>query len=120
MQGAWEELPDESEMADDYGLGTRPGLEDAVEAVLSTLGMAPCEGTDVVPPNARWELGLCPAHAGSASASGRPSDQASAHASSGCDADPGVDCRLPRFRRLELRVEVEGVLFAQMQGGAHA
>ncbi len=50
---AWEALPAEAEMADDYGLGTRPGLEDAVEAVLVTLGMAPCEGTDAVPPNAR-------------------------------------------------------------------
>lgn len=53
VQGAWEELPEESEMADDYGLGTRASLEEAVEAVLATLGMAPCEGTDVVPPNAR-------------------------------------------------------------------
>ena len=31
----------------------RAGLEEAVEAVLTTLGMAPCEGTDAVPPNAR-------------------------------------------------------------------
>jgi len=53
FRAAWEALPAESEMADDYGLGTRPGLEDAVEAVLATLGMAPCEGTDAVPPNAR-------------------------------------------------------------------
>lgn len=52
-QGAWEELAEDSEMADDYGLGTRASLEEAVEAVLATLGMAPCEGTDVVPPNAR-------------------------------------------------------------------
>lgn len=52
-QAAWEELPEETEMADDYGLGTRPGLEVAVEAVLGTLGMATCEGTDIIPPNAR-------------------------------------------------------------------
>lgn len=35
------------------GVLQRAGLEEAVEAVLVTLGMAPCEGTDAVPPNAR-------------------------------------------------------------------
>ena len=49
----WQALPADAEMADDYGLGMRSGLEEAVEAVLTTLGMAPCEGTDAVPPNAR-------------------------------------------------------------------
>jgi len=58
FRGAWEELPEESEMADDYGLGTRASLEEAVEAVLAILGMAPCEGTDVVPPNARSHMVL--------------------------------------------------------------
>ena len=122
FRAAWEALPEEAEMADDYGLGQvrccrpgvamapclrmtqpaavasyfqkchhcnsnaaqpckwalanpasaqlifsqhgrcghnsryavqRAGLEEAVEAVLTTLGMAPCEGTDAVPPNAR-------------------------------------------------------------------
>lgn len=53
FRAAWDELPDETEMTDDYGLGTRPGLEPAVDAVLSTLGMAPCENTHVVPPHAR-------------------------------------------------------------------
>ncbi len=43
-------------VADDYGLGQRSGLEEAVEAVIATLGMAPCEGTDVVPPNARFSF----------------------------------------------------------------
>ena len=52
-------LPEEAEMADDYGLGTRSGLEEAVEAVIATLGMAPCEGTDAVPPNARCVLFSC-------------------------------------------------------------
>lgn len=49
----WEELPPESERVDDYGLGTRESLEEAVEAVMTILGMHPCEGTEVVPPNAR-------------------------------------------------------------------
>ena len=46
-------MPPESERVDDYGLGTRESLEEAVEAVMTTLGMHPCEGTEVVPPNAR-------------------------------------------------------------------
>ena len=40
-------------MADEYALGVRPSLEDAVEAVIRILGMQPCEGSDAVPPNAR-------------------------------------------------------------------
>ena len=50
---AWEELGQESEMTDDYGLGQRESLQEAVEAVTGILGMAACEGTDAVPPNAR-------------------------------------------------------------------
>lgn len=49
----WEELPEETERADEYGLGAREGLQEAVEAVIGTLGMQPCEGTEAVPPNAR-------------------------------------------------------------------
>lgn len=49
----WDALPEESERVDDYGLGTRESLEEAVEAVMSILGMQPCEGTEAVPPNAR-------------------------------------------------------------------
>jgi coatomer protein complex subunit gamma len=49
----WDGLPLESERVDDYGLGTRDSLEDAVEAVMNILGMQPCEGTEAVPPNAR-------------------------------------------------------------------
>lgn len=48
-----EEVPAENEHADEYGLGTRDGLQETVEAVMSTLGMQPCEGTEAVPPNAR-------------------------------------------------------------------
>ncbi len=50
---SWEELNPESEKSDDYGLGKREGLQEAVEAVIGTLGMQPCEGTEAVPPNAR-------------------------------------------------------------------
>ena len=50
---AWEELGQESEMTDDYGLGQRDSLQEAVEAVTGILGMSACEGTDAVPPNAR-------------------------------------------------------------------
>uniref|UniRef100_A0A7S0SCE9 Coatomer subunit gamma n=1 Tax=Mantoniella antarctica TaxID=81844 RepID=A0A7S0SCE9_9CHLO len=49
----WDALPVESERVDDYGLGPRESLEDAVEAVMNILGMQPCEGTEAVPPNAR-------------------------------------------------------------------
>ena len=41
------------QMADEYALGVRPSLEDAIEAVIRILGMQPCEGSDAVPPNAR-------------------------------------------------------------------
>lgn len=58
FRAAWDALPADAEMADDYGLGQRAGLEEAVEAVLVTLGMAPCEGTDAVPPNARSHMVL--------------------------------------------------------------
>jgi coatomer protein complex subunit gamma len=50
---AWEALPEEGEVADAYALGQREGLQEAVEAVARALGMAPAEGTDAVPPNAR-------------------------------------------------------------------
>lgn len=40
-------------MTDDYGLGTRNNLEEAIDAVIVQLGMHVCDGTDVVPPHAR-------------------------------------------------------------------
>ena len=49
----WDESPEENERSDDYGLGTRESLEEAVDAVTQILGMAPCEGSEAVPPNAR-------------------------------------------------------------------
>lgn len=42
-----------SQKVDDYGIGQRESLQEAVEAVSRILGMSPCEGTDAVPPNAR-------------------------------------------------------------------
>lgn len=53
FRAAWDALPAESEMVDDYGIGQRDSLQDAVEAVGRILGMQACEGTDAVPPNAR-------------------------------------------------------------------
>ncbi len=47
-----------TQMADEYALGVRPSLEDAVEAVIRILGMQPCEGSDAVPPNARSAIRL--------------------------------------------------------------
>ncbi|KAG1663110.1 hypothetical protein FOA52_010513 [Chlamydomonas sp. UWO 241] len=50
---SWEELPEDSERSDDYGLGHREGLQETVESLVGILGMQPCEGTEAVPPNAR-------------------------------------------------------------------
>jgi coatomer protein complex subunit gamma len=36
--------------------------QDAVEAVIAILGMAPCDGTDAVPPNARSHTVLLSGH----------------------------------------------------------
>ncbi|KAI6677768.1 hypothetical protein NL676_038564 [Syzygium grande] len=38
---------------DEYGLGPRESLAEAVNAVINLLGMQPCEGTEVVPSNSR-------------------------------------------------------------------
>jgi hypothetical protein len=37
-------------------LRTGDGMQEAVEAVTSILGMSPCEGSDAVPPNARSHI----------------------------------------------------------------
>lgn len=36
---AWEDLDVDTEIADDYGLGSRDSLQEAVETVISILGM---------------------------------------------------------------------------------
>lgn len=53
FRNSWEELGPETEQAADYGLGERDSLEEAIDAVLGTLGMQTCEGTEAIPPNAR-------------------------------------------------------------------
>ena len=39
FRATWEELGDSAERADEYGLGAKDSLQEAVEAVLGTLGM---------------------------------------------------------------------------------
>uniref|UniRef100_A0A0E0KAT6 Coatomer subunit gamma n=1 Tax=Oryza punctata TaxID=4537 RepID=A0A0E0KAT6_ORYPU len=53
FRNAWENMDPESERVDEYGLGVRESLAEAMSAVISILGMQPCEGTEVVPKNAR-------------------------------------------------------------------
>ena len=50
----WEELGEEGQAVDSYGLGERDGgLPETVETVIKLLGMNVVDGTDAVPPNAR-------------------------------------------------------------------
>ncbi|XP_039138853.1 LOW QUALITY PROTEIN: coatomer subunit gamma-2-like [Dioscorea cayenensis subsp. rotundata] len=53
FRNAWESMDPDSERVDEYGLGARESLAEAVSAVINLLGMQPCEGTDVVPNNSR-------------------------------------------------------------------
>nr|GMD09870.1 coatomer subunit gamma [Ipomoea batatas] len=53
FRNAWESLSPDSERVDEYGLGPRESLAEAVNAVINLLGMQPCEGTEVVPSNSR-------------------------------------------------------------------
>ncbi|KAG0595341.1 hypothetical protein M758_UG158900 [Ceratodon purpureus] len=53
FRNAWESLDSELERVDEYSLGVRENLQDAVQAVTTILGMQTCEGTDLVPSNAR-------------------------------------------------------------------
>ncbi|XXG45600.1 hypothetical protein AAC387_Pa02g0642 [Persea americana] len=53
FKNAWESLGPECERVDEYGLGVRESLAEAVSAVINILGMQPCEATDVVPSNSR-------------------------------------------------------------------
>ncbi|KAK4747748.1 hypothetical protein SAY87_014334 [Trapa incisa] len=50
---AWENMNPDSERVDEYGLGPRESLAEAVNAVINLLGMQPCEGTEVVQSNSR-------------------------------------------------------------------
>ncbi|KAK6159458.1 hypothetical protein DH2020_006772 [Rehmannia glutinosa] len=53
FKNAWESMGADSERIDEYGLGPRESLTEAVNAVINLLGMQPCEGTEVVPSNSR-------------------------------------------------------------------
>ncbi|KAF2316383.1 hypothetical protein GH714_041724 [Hevea brasiliensis] len=53
FRNAWESMGPDFERVDEYGLGPRESLAEAVSAVISLLGMQPCEGTEVVPSNSR-------------------------------------------------------------------
>ncbi|KAK9691084.1 hypothetical protein RND81_09G175000 [Saponaria officinalis] len=53
FRNAWESIGTDFEKVDEYGLGPRENLADAVNAVISLLGMQPCEGTEVIPKNSR-------------------------------------------------------------------
>lgn len=43
FRNAWEGMDPETERVDEYGLGPRESLAEAVGAVISLLGMQPCE-----------------------------------------------------------------------------
>ncbi|XP_039068574.1 coatomer subunit gamma-2-like [Hibiscus syriacus] len=53
FRNAWESMGADFERVDEYGLGPRDSLAEAVNAVVDLLGMQPCEGTEVVSPNSR-------------------------------------------------------------------
>ncbi|XP_010942771.1 coatomer subunit gamma-2 [Elaeis guineensis] len=53
FKNAWDNMGVDRERVDEYGLGVRESLAEAVSAVINILGMQACEGTDVVPSNAR-------------------------------------------------------------------
>ncbi|KAK1322829.1 Coatomer subunit gamma-2 [Acorus calamus] len=53
FRNAWESMGDDCERVDEYGLGVRESLAEAVSAVINILGMQPCEGTENVPNNSR-------------------------------------------------------------------
>lgn len=43
FRNAWESMDPDSERVDEYGLGARESLAEAVSAVINLLGMQPCE-----------------------------------------------------------------------------
>uniref|UniRef100_A0A1J3JA67 Coatomer subunit gamma n=1 Tax=Noccaea caerulescens TaxID=107243 RepID=A0A1J3JA67_NOCCA len=53
FRNAWESMAEEDEHGDEYDLGPRESLGEAVKAVIDLLGMQPCEGTETIPSNAR-------------------------------------------------------------------
>lgn len=53
FRNAWESMDPDTERIDEYGLGPRESLAEAVNAVINLLGLQPCEGTETVPNNSR-------------------------------------------------------------------
>ncbi|KAK6916564.1 Clathrin/coatomer adaptor, adaptin-like, N-terminal [Dillenia turbinata] len=53
FKNAWDSMDPDTERVDEYGLGPRESLAEAVSAVISLLGMQPCEGTESIPSNSR-------------------------------------------------------------------
>jgi coatomer protein complex subunit gamma len=53
FRNAWENMDPENELVDEYGLGQRDSLAEAVKAVTDVLGMQSCEGTETVANKAR-------------------------------------------------------------------
>ncbi|KAF9684353.1 hypothetical protein SADUNF_Sadunf04G0109500 [Salix dunnii] len=53
FRNAWESMGEDFERVDEYGLGPRESLAEAVSAVINLLGMQPCEGTEAVATNSR-------------------------------------------------------------------
>jgi|TARA_B110000305_G_C19452623_1_gene648921 coatomer protein complex subunit gamma len=49
----WDALPAEDEKVDEYSLGSRDSLDEALEAVLGILGLHACEGSELIPTSAR-------------------------------------------------------------------
>lgn len=47
FRNAWESMDPDSERVDEYGLGARESLAEAVSAVITLLGMQPCEVSDI-------------------------------------------------------------------------
>ena len=43
FKSAWEAIGSDFEKVDEYGLGVRENLNDAVQAVMGILGLQPCE-----------------------------------------------------------------------------
>eukprot|EP00252_Welwitschia_mirabilis_P027999 TRINITY_DN98_c0_g2_i1.p1 TRINITY_DN98_c0_g2~~TRINITY_DN98_c0_g2_i1.p1 ORF type:complete len:890 (+),score=165.23 TRINITY_DN98_c0_g2_i1:103-2772(+) len=58
FKNSWDSLGSDFERVDEYGLGVKESLSEAVQAVISILGMHPCEGTDIVPSNSRSHTSL--------------------------------------------------------------
>ncbi|KAM7253442.1 hypothetical protein ACFE04_021596 [Oxalis oulophora] len=53
FKNAWESMDPDNEHVDEYGLGQRESLTEAVNAVINLLGLQPCEGTESIPTNSR-------------------------------------------------------------------